>query len=44
MLGAIGIRGVRGVPLSDLAPNDFAYPIATWTTSQFLTASKYRWR
>jgi 3-oxoacyl-[acyl-carrier protein] reductase len=38
MLNAIGFRAVQGVPLSDLAPNDFAYPIATWTTSQFLTA------
>ena len=35
---AIGFRAVQGVPLSDLAPKDFAYPIATWTTSQFLTA------
>jgi len=38
MLNAIGFRAVQGVPLSDLAPKDFAYPIATWTTSQFLTA------
>lgn len=38
MLNAIGFRAVQGVPLSDLAPKDFAYPIPTWTTSQFLTA------
>jgi len=38
MLNAIGFRAVQGVPLSDLAPKDFAFPIATWTTSQFLTA------
>jgi 3-oxoacyl-[acyl-carrier protein] reductase len=38
MFNAIGFRAEQGVPLSDLAPKDFAYPIATWTTSQFLTA------
>jgi NAD(P)-dependent dehydrogenase (short-subunit alcohol dehydrogenase family) len=38
MLNAIGFPAVQGVPLTDLAKNDFAYPIATWTTSQFLTA------
>jgi hypothetical protein len=38
MLNAIGCPAVQGVPLSDLAPKGFAYPIATWTTSQFLTA------
>jgi 3-oxoacyl-[acyl-carrier protein] reductase len=37
MLNAIGFRAVQGVPLSDLAPKDFPYPVATWTTSQFLT-------
>jgi NAD(P)-dependent dehydrogenase (short-subunit alcohol dehydrogenase family) len=37
-MNAIGFSAVQGVPLSDLAPKDFAYPIATWTTSQFLTA------
>lgn len=39
MLNAIGFRAEQGVPLSDLAPKDFAYPIATWTTSQFLTGA-----
>lgn len=41
MLNAIGFRAValrQGVPLTDLAPKDFSYPIVTWTTSQFLTA------
>ena len=41
MLNAIGFPAValrQGVPLTDLAQKDFAYPIATWTTSQFLTA------
>jgi 3-oxoacyl-[acyl-carrier protein] reductase len=28
MLNAIGFRAVQGVPLSDLAPKDFAFPIA----------------
>lgn len=40
-MNAIGFSAValrQGVPLSDLAQKDFAYPIATWTTSQFLTA------
>ena len=40
-MNAIGFSAValrQGVPLTDLAPKDFAYPIATWTTSQFLTA------
>jgi 3-oxoacyl-[acyl-carrier protein] reductase len=40
-MNAIGFSAValrQGVPLSDLALKDFAYPIATWTTSQFLTS------
>ncbi len=36
-VNAIAFRAVQGVPLSDLAPKDFANPMATWTTSQFLT-------
>jgi 3-oxoacyl-[acyl-carrier protein] reductase len=38
LLNAMGFRAVQGVPLSDLALEDFTYPIATWTSSQFLTA------
>jgi 3-oxoacyl-[acyl-carrier protein] reductase len=38
MLHAIGFRAEQGVPLSDLALKDFAYPIATRTTCQFLAA------
>jgi 3-oxoacyl-[acyl-carrier protein] reductase len=38
LLNAVGFRAVQGVPLTELAPADFASPIATWTTTQFLTA------
>jgi NAD(P)-dependent dehydrogenase (short-subunit alcohol dehydrogenase family) len=37
-LNAIGVHAVQGTPLTDLALDDFAYPITTWTSSQFLTA------
>jgi len=37
---AIGIpqRGVQGIPLVELSPEDFALPITTYTRAQFLTA------
>jgi NAD(P)-dependent dehydrogenase (short-subunit alcohol dehydrogenase family) len=35
---AIGVHAVQGIPLTDLALDDFAYPITTWTSTQFLTA------
>lgn len=38
VLNAIGFRAVQGVPLIDLSREDFTFPIATWTTTQFLTA------
>jgi 3-oxoacyl-[acyl-carrier protein] reductase len=38
VLNAIGFPVVQGVPLIDLKREDFGYPIATWTTTQFLTA------
>jgi 3-oxoacyl-[acyl-carrier protein] reductase len=38
VLNAIGLGAVQGVPLTDLKREDFASPIATWTTTQFLTA------
>jgi 3-oxoacyl-[acyl-carrier protein] reductase len=38
VLNAIGFRAVQGVPLIDLSREDFTSPIATWTTTQFLTA------
>jgi 3-oxoacyl-[acyl-carrier protein] reductase len=37
-LNAIGVHAVQGTPLTDLALDDFAFPITTWTSSQFLTA------
>jgi 3-oxoacyl-[acyl-carrier protein] reductase len=37
-LNAIGVHAVQGTPLTELALGDFAYPITTWTSSQFLTA------
>ena len=37
-LNAIGVHAVQGTPLTELALGDFAYPINTWTSSQFLTA------
>jgi NAD(P)-dependent dehydrogenase (short-subunit alcohol dehydrogenase family) len=38
VLNAMGFRAVQGVPLADLGREDFSFPIATWTTTQFLTA------
>jgi 3-oxoacyl-[acyl-carrier protein] reductase len=38
VLNAIGFSVVQGVPLLDLRREDFVAPIATWTTTQFLTA------
>lgn len=38
VMNAIGFKAVQGVPLVDLKREDFAAPIATWTTTQFLTA------
>jgi NAD(P)-dependent dehydrogenase (short-subunit alcohol dehydrogenase family) len=35
---AIGVHAVQGTPLTELPLNDFAYPITTWTSTQFLTA------
>jgi NAD(P)-dependent dehydrogenase (short-subunit alcohol dehydrogenase family) len=35
---AIGVHAVQGTPLTDLALSDFAFPIGTWTSTQFLTA------
>jgi 3-oxoacyl-[acyl-carrier protein] reductase len=37
-LNAIGFTAVQGTPLTELALSDFAFPINTWTSSQFLTA------
>lgn len=37
-LNAIGVNPVQGVPLTDLSRENFISPIATWTTTQFLTA------
>jgi NAD(P)-dependent dehydrogenase (short-subunit alcohol dehydrogenase family) len=38
VLNAIGFDVVQGVPLVDLTHEDFLFPIATWTSAQFLTA------
>ena len=38
-LNAIGVDHVQGKPLTELAAEDFALPIATYTTTQFLTAT-----
>jgi len=35
---AIGVHAVQGTPLTDLPLSDFAFPITTWTSTQFLTA------
>jgi 3-oxoacyl-[acyl-carrier protein] reductase len=35
---AVGVHPVQGVPLTELALRDFAYPISTWPATQFLTA------
>ncbi len=38
-LNAIGVDHVQGTPLTELSPQDFSLPIATYTTTQFLTAT-----
>lgn len=38
VLNAIGFEPVQGVSLIDLDRDDFVAPIATWTTTQFLTS------
>ncbi|HEX6425715.1 MAG TPA: SDR family oxidoreductase [Acidimicrobiales bacterium] len=38
-LNAIGVDHVQGTPLTELSPQDFGVPIATYTTTQFLTAT-----
>lgn len=38
VLNAIGFKAVQGVALTDISREDFVSPIATWTTTQFLTA------
>jgi 3-oxoacyl-[acyl-carrier protein] reductase len=38
VFNAIAFSPVQGVPLVDLKRDDFTAPIATWTTTQFLTA------
>jgi 3-oxoacyl-[acyl-carrier protein] reductase len=38
VLNAVGFTVVQGVPLTELRREDFAHPIVTWTTTQFLTA------
>ena len=35
---AIGFPAVQGTPLTELALEDFTFPITTWTSTQFLTA------
>jgi 3-oxoacyl-[acyl-carrier protein] reductase len=35
---AIGVHAVQGTPLTELALDDFAYPISAWPSTQFLTA------
>ena len=35
---AVGLPVVQGIPLTDLKQADFVAPIASWTTTQFLTA------
>lgn len=35
---AVGVHAVQGTPLTELALSDFAYPISTWPSTQFLTA------
>lgn len=38
VLNAIGVHAVQGTPLTDLPLGDFAFPITTWASTQFLTA------
>jgi 3-oxoacyl-[acyl-carrier protein] reductase len=35
---ATGVHAVQGTPLTELALSDFAFPITTWPSTQFLTA------
>jgi 3-oxoacyl-[acyl-carrier protein] reductase len=35
---AIGVHAVQGTPLTGLSLSDFAFPITTWPSTQFLTA------
>jgi 3-oxoacyl-[acyl-carrier protein] reductase len=35
---AIGVHAVQGTPLTGLPLSDFAFPITTWPSTQFLTA------
>jgi 3-oxoacyl-[acyl-carrier protein] reductase len=37
-LNAVGIHAVQGTPLTDLALDDFTFPITTWPSTQLLTA------
>src|SRR5262249_49767495 len=37
-LNAMGMPLVHGKPFVELSPADFSAPIATWTTTQFLTS------
>jgi 3-oxoacyl-[acyl-carrier protein] reductase len=37
-LNAIGVHAVQGTPLTEFALSDFAFPIDTWTSTQFVTA------
>lgn len=36
---AIGIDHVQGVPLTEISPGQFSLPVATYTRTQFLTAT-----
>jgi 3-oxoacyl-[acyl-carrier protein] reductase len=36
---AIGVDHIQGVPLTELSVEDFSFPIATYTRTQFLTAT-----
>ena len=38
VFNAIGFDSRQGAPLLELALEDFSFPIATWTRTQFLTA------
>jgi 3-oxoacyl-[acyl-carrier protein] reductase len=38
VFNAVGFAAVQGTALTDLALDDFTFPIATWTATQFLTA------
>lgn len=38
VLNAVGVHAVQGTPLTELPLGDFAFPITTWASTQFLTA------